>query len=198
MALLDSEVVRIKAELGFNVLTINSEPWIGHTAIFEQVIQPFMTTGAKTTSSTSVTASPFEPAPVTLGLASPTGFTDGARIVVDVDGRQETATAQAVLGFDVTLMLSKAHSGTYPVTVEGGESIVREILGYIRDAKQKMAESYGTGALKSVDEISFYQAGQQTYFGLLGDQLKYWRAELASALGLRSRSRSAGSIISVY
>lgn len=199
MALLDSEILRIKAELGFNLLTINSEPWIGHTAIFEQVVQPFMTAGAKTTSSTSVTAA-FEPTPVTLVLTSPTGFTECARVVVDVDGRQETATAQAISGSNLTVMLSKPHSGTYPVTVEGGESIIREILGYIRATKEKMSESYGTGALKSVDEISFYQAGQQTYFGLLGDQLKYWRTELASALGLSAiaNRRSAGSTLSVY
>lgn len=199
MALLDSEILRIKAELGFNLLTINSEPWIGHTAIFEQVIQPFMTAGAKTTSSTAVTAA-FEPTPVTLVLTSPTGFTADARIVVDVDGRQETATAQAISGSNLSLMLMKAHSGIYPVTVEGGESIVREILGYIRDTKAKMAESYGTGALKSVDEISFYQAGGQTSFALLGEQLRNWRAELASTLGLSAiaNRRSAGSTIAVY
>ena len=200
MALLDAEVLRIKQELGLNLLTISSEPWIGHTSVFENIIQPFMTAGASTTSSTAVVASPFEPTPATLVLTSPTGFLVGQRIVVDVDGRQETATAQALSGSSLTLLLSKVHGGTFPVTVEGGESIVREILGYIRDTKSKMSESYGTGSLKSVDEVSFYQAGQQTYFGLLGDQLKYWRSELASALGLSrlANSRSSGSTLSVY
>lgn len=201
MALLESEVLRIKAELGFNVLTISSEPWIGHTSIFEQVIQPYTQKGATTTSSTAVTASPFEPSPVTLVLASPTGFQSDQRVVVDVDGRQEAGTVQALAGSNLTVLLSKAHTGTFPVTVEGGESIIREILGYIRDAKQKMAESYGTGSLKKVDEIEFYQAGGQTYFGVLGGQLAYWRSELATVLGLTAitgRGRSAGATLSVY
>lgn len=197
MALLDSELTRIKAELGFNVLTVYSEPFINHTAIFEQVIQQNTSFGAITTSSTAVTAA-WEPTPIALVLTSPTGFQAGQRVVIDVDGRQEIVTAQALSGSNLTVMLSKAHSGTYPVTVEGGESIIREILGYIRGTKEKMADSFGTGSLKSVDEISFYQAGGQTSFGILGSQLNYWRAELASAIGMPSRGRSGGATLSVY
>lgn len=199
MAILDSELVRIKAELGFNVLNIGAEPYIGIAAVFSQVIQPNLSGGAATTSSTSVTAAT-SPTPVTLTLASGTGFAAGVRVVVDVDDRQETATAQNLSGVSLTLMLSKAHSGTYPVTVEGGESIVRDILARIRTVRTSMATSLGAGAIRKVDELEFYNSnGSQ--FGALGSELMYWRDELAAALGIESmwaRRRAGAQRLSVY
>ncbi len=56
MALLDSEIARIKAELGYNLLTTGAVPYIGVTQVFEQVIQQNVLAGAKTTSATVVTA----------------------------------------------------------------------------------------------------------------------------------------------
>jgi hypothetical protein len=199
VALLDSEIQRIRHELGYSVLTVSAEPYIGFVSLFTQIIQPYTQSGASTTSSTAVTAA-YEFAPVTLTLANPAGFNVGDRVVVDIDDRQEIVTAQNLVGSNLTVLLMKAHTGTYPISVEGGESIIREILGHIRRTKAKMAESYGTGSLKSVDEISFHAAGSgQTQFGILGDELSYWRDELASALGIRRRSRqSAGSTCSVY
>lgn len=43
MALLDSELARIKWHLGFNLLDVGATPYIGVAAIFEQVIQPTLT-----------------------------------------------------------------------------------------------------------------------------------------------------------
>jgi hypothetical protein len=203
VALLDSEVQRIRYELGYNLLTVDAAPWISTTQAFEQIIQPFLSGGAATTSATTVTAATTA-TPVALTLASATGFTVGARAVVDVDDRQESATIQILSGSVITLMLTKAHTGgasTYPVTVEGGESIVRELLKKIRDVKSRMSTAFGAGALKKVDEIEFFQAGTLTLFGSLGSELAYWREELASALGIPSmwsRKRAAGATLSVY
>lgn len=201
MALLTSEITRIKAELGYPLLSSSAEPFVGIVAIFEQVIQPYLLAGATTTSSTTVVAAS-SPTPVTLTLASVTGVTTGGRLVVDVDARQETATIQSLSGSTVVVMLQKAHTGTYPVTVEGGESIIRETLGAIADVKRKLAANYGAGALKRVDEIEFYQAGtEETYFGILGKNLTFWRNELAGLLGVENawaRRSSATSTLSVY
>ena len=200
MALLDSEIARVKAELGYNLLSNGASPWIDNVFIFEQVIQPNLTGGASTTSSTAI-PEVSQPTPRALTLASATGFAAGARIVVDVDARQEIATAQSLSGAVVTVLLSKPHSGTYPVTVEGPETIVREILVRIRETKDKLASQYGSGALKQVDEIHFYDARGQTAFGVLGANLSYWREQLAAALGIRSAwsaKAAAGSTLSVY
>lgn len=199
MALLDSEIRRIKYELGYNVLTVGAEPYIGVHAIFDQVIATYMSSGASTTSTTAVTAAT-TPTPIALTLASATDFTVGDRVVVDVDERQETATIQSLSGSTITVLLSLTHAGTYPVTVEGGESIVRELLGRIRSVAGEMADTFGEGALKKVDEIEFYQAGNKTLFGTLGDQLSYWRDELASCLGvqnLRKVRRGGGQMLAL-
>lgn len=195
MALLDSEIARIKAELGYPLLSI-STPYAGITAIFELIIQPYLTGGAVTSSATAITAG----ALTTITLASGTGFTTGDRIVVDVDGAQETVTARLVSGASLTATFANAHTGTYPVTVEGGESIVREILARIRATKAEMATSIGEGAIKKVDEIEFYQTGGTT-FGTIGQQLHYWREELSAALGVDSmwsQKRAAAQRLAVY
>lgn len=201
MALLTSEIQRIKFELGYALLSNSAAPWVDTVSIFEQVIQPYLQAGATTTSSTTVSASS-APTPVTLVLASADGVASGDRLVVDVDIRQEIATIQSLTGTSAVVLLQKAHTGTYPVTVEGGESLVREVLGRIADVKLKLSANYGAGALKKVDEVEWYQAGKgATYFGVLGENLRFWRNELASMLGIANAwesKRAAAQRLSVY
>lgn len=185
MALTASEVQRVRVELGYHALTVSAEPYISYISIFDQIITPYLNAGATTTSATAVAAAT-EPTLRALTLTSAMGFAAFARVVVDVDAFQETATVRTVSGSTITLFLSKAHSGTYPVTVEGGESIIRELLARIAEVKTKMAKDYGAGTLKKVDEIEWFQAGELTSFGSFGAQLRYWRDELAAALGIES------------
>ncbi len=198
MALLTSELERVKYELGYNLIGI-AQPYIDTVSIFEGVIQPYLSAGAKTTSATVVTAAS-TPTPVTLVLTSGTGFTSGDRVVIDVDGRQEVVTARLASGASLTVDLKLAHTGTYPVTVEGGESIIRELLRSIRECKAEMGSTFGEGALKKVDEVEWYQGGS-TMFGNIGAQLSFWREELASALGIPSmwsKRRAGAQRMSVY
>ena len=103
--------------------------------------------GAATTSSTTVTSAT-TPTPVTLTLASATGFTVGCRVAIDVDARYESAIIET---------LSAAHAGTYPVSVEGGESIVREALRAIAACKAQLVGSgLRSAGLKRADEVEFY------------------------------------------
>lgn len=212
MALLSSEIARIKYELGYNALSVGAEPYIGVTQLFEQVIAQYMTAGASTTSSTAVTAAS-TPTAVTLTLASATGFSAGDRIVVDVDSLQESAVVRSVSGATVTVLLSKAHAGTYPVTVEGGETIVRAILQKLQ-ALSALAAGGEAGALgglsssvgiKKVDEIEFFGGGSSALGGAsrLSELIKlqdYWRDELAHTLGVvRLNGRGGGGAsVSMY
>jgi len=200
MALLDSEIARIKAELGYNVLSNGAAPWVDTVAIFEQVIQPNLSGGATTTSTTSVESAAV-PEPVSITLSSATGFSAGARIVIDVDDRQEIATVRSMSGSAVTVLIQKAHSGTYPVTVEGPETVVREILTRIREVKEKLISTHGHGALKSVDEVSFHESKGDTAFDILGASLRWYREQLAAVLGISSRwstASAASGKLSVY
>lgn len=187
MALLNSEVLRLKAELGYNVLGVGAEPYVGILAIFNQVVQAYLTAGATTTSATSVTAST-APALVTLTLASATGFSVGDMVVLDVDSRQETAMIQSLTGSTIAVLLTKDHGGAYPVTVDGGETIVRENLHRIRLVKEAMVAAMTTAGLKRAEDIEWYQAqkGGSSLFGELQTQLNYWRNELAAAVGLEN------------
>ncbi len=200
MALLQSELVRLRVELGFHALTVDAEPYISYVSLFDEIIAPYLQSGASTTSSTVVSASS-SPEQVTLTLVDGTGFHTGDRVVIDVDSRQESVTAQNVSGNSLVVLLSKAHTGTYPVTVEGGETLIREKLGEIRTAKQKLVQSFGYGALKSVDDISWYPAGTSSQFDLIASNIAYLRDELAALVGIESmwqRRRAAGQRLAVY
>lgn len=203
MALLTSEVYRIKAELGHNVLSVSAEPYIGVAAIFDAVISAYMTAGASTTSATAVTAAS-TPTAVTLTLTSATGFTSGDRVFIDVDDLQESATIRSLSGTSMGVILRLGHSDTYPVVVDGGEGVIRELLKNIRAVKSELGDTFGTGAVRKVDEIEFWQAGQSTAFGNLSDQLRYYRRELSQvlcngqALNMWERSRAASQRLAVY
>lgn len=198
MALLDSEVARIKYELGYNLLTVGAVPYIGVAAIFEQVIQPYLGAGASTTSATAVTAASTA-TPVTLTLASGTGFASGARVVIDVDGRQEIVTAQYFTGTSLTVLLAKAHTGTYPVTVEGGESMVREVLGRLRTVGERLEGASTKAGVKRVDDIELYPEMAGGVFSSLIKQRERWRDELAGLLGMqRMNGSGAGATVSLY
>lgn len=201
MALLDSEVAACKRETGWNLLGIGAIPFIGVTQTFEQIIQPYLGGGASTTSSTAVTASTAA-APATIILASGTGFATFARVVVDVDDRQEVVTVQNMSGANLTALFKLAHTGTYPVTVEGGESMVRDVLGRIRGVHTQIAAATSTAGLKRVDVIEFYGDSVSTsQIAMLNKSLMHWRDELASILGIPNGWRmrqSASQVVENY
>ncbi len=211
MALLTSELTELRVALGYNALNLNAEPYVEYHAIFDRVVSEYLEAGATTTSATTVTASTTGAAiPVTLVLASATGFTAGDRIVVDVDTRQEEATTQSLSGTSLTVQLKGAHSGTYPVTVDGGETIIRRLLRRIRAVQEKMSapttlNGAGAGGLKRVDEIEWHGLTSTAYWstplGNLSRDLDRLRDELASALGCQNLfrvRRNAGLSMAVY
>lgn len=213
MALLDSEIQRIRAELGYPVLSISAEPYIGFTAVFQQVIKPYTEAGASTTSSSTVVVATV-PTPTSLVLASATGFAAGAVAIVDVDARQERATISAISGATITVQLTKAHVGTFPVTIEGGESLIRDHLTQLRLLSEGMNGQAGTIAairsrvgLKKVEDVEFFGGGSTLASQGL-DPLKqilelreYWRDELAALLGiprLNKQGGGGGASVSMY
>jgi hypothetical protein len=197
LALLDAEIARCKAELGYNLIGVG-QPYIGTSALFEQVIQVYLGAGATTTSSTSVTG---DGTPKSITLADADGFDSGARVVLDVDGRQEKVTVQSLSGTTLTALFAKTHSGTYAVTVEGGESLVREKLGEIWTARVNRGKSQGRGALKAiVGDVEWYDSGM-TAFASGSAELDVLRDELGALLGVENlwrRKQSNGSRLSVY
>lgn len=213
MALTTSELQRVKTELGYNLITISAEPYIGYISLFEQVIQPYLQAGPSTTSSTIVTAST-TPVPVTLTLTSSASMSVNDTLVIDVDVQQEKSTIRDISGNDVTVLLSLDHSGVYPCTVEGGESIIREILSQISSLMIGRNGKAGTLAsirnrvgIKKAEDIEFFGGGS-TLASQGIDPLtqviqlrEFWRDELARVIGvprLNSAQASGGSSIGMY
>lgn len=185
MALSTSELRRIRAELGYNVLNAGAEPFIGVHAVFDQVIAEYMQAGAATTSTTAVTAAS-SPTPVAITLASATGFTAGDRVIIDVDTRQEIVTIQSVSGSAITVQLQLTHSGTYPVEVEGGQSIVRRLLRNLAAISEQVDSAGSTAGIKKVDEIEFFGEGSSAQLSRLLELQMSQRDELASVLGVQN------------
>lgn len=190
MALLTSEVHRIRYELGYTVMSSAAFPYVGgYFASLESVLTAYLQAGATTTSATSVTAAT-TPTLVTLTLVSATGVSAGSTVVIDVDTRQERVTVESVSGSTVAVLLKKAHSGTYSVTVEGGESIVRDLCGRLRDVGDSIASSFTRAGIKKVDEIEFFEGGQSV-LAALSTLREYLRDELAQACGVPNLNRLA-------
>jgi hypothetical protein len=186
VALLVSEIQAIKAELGISQLNIGAEPYVGITSYMEQIVLPNLSTGALTSSSTAVTATvPAVATPVALTLASPTGVSVMDRLIIDVDDAQEEATVQSLAGTVATVRLAKAHSGTYPVSVEGGESLVRRYLNRCRRVAVLIDRFGSRAGLRKVDEVEFFggSAGDnRSGFRTLSDMQGHFRRELCSLL----------------
>ena len=208
MGLTTSEVRRIKHELGYGLLSVAAEPYISYVSLFDQIIQPYLTAGAATTSSTTVEAAD-EPTPATLTLDSIDGINAGDRLIIDVDSRQESPTIQFVEGTTVTVLLSLAHDGTYPVEVEGGVSIVRAILRKLQaisglgSDSDSLSAALETAGIRKVDEIEFFGDGsmgsKQSAIGQVRAMREYWRDELASVLGIvRLNGNGGGGTVAMY
>jgi hypothetical protein len=201
VALLDSEIQRIRYELGYTVMGVNAEPYLEYYGTIDRIVQLYLNAGATTTSTTTIAAADVL-TQRTLTLASATGFSAGATIYVDVLPQQERTTIQSVSGSTVVVYLQKAHVGTYPVTVDGGEAIIREFLDALYENRLKIKAASNTAGIKQVDDIHFFggtkMSSQAAALFQLRDEL---RDELASALGvanLHKLRRSGSQCVSVY
>ena len=197
-----SELERVRTELGYNAIGVGAEPYISTVRVFDDVVNKFITSGNITTSTTLVTAvtPPSGPQPVTLTLASAVGFGLQDRIWVDLDARSEAALVESVSGNDVVVLLAKDHGpDPYPVTVERGEAIVREILATIAAIKAKLGAQgkgssvvWSAAGLKRADEVEWYGPvagmanGASPVAAALRSELMAWRDELASVCGVQN------------
>lgn len=202
MALLASEIQRIRFELGYNVMGVNAEPYLTYFGTIDRIVTLYLNAGATTTSSTTVAVASAS-TQVTLTLADATGFSVGAIVYVDLYPQQERAFVQSISGNAIVVHLQKAHVGAYPVTVDGGESIVREKLAQLYAIDDKLGSSaLNAAGLKKVDEIEFYgDSVKITQIAQLQALRDKRRDELASALGVANiwRLRAGyGQCVSVY
>jgi hypothetical protein len=204
MALSDTEIDRIRYHCGYNLLEAGAELYVGNVhAVFDTVIQTYARTGPSTTSSTVVAAAAAA-TPSTLTLADGTGFDALERVVVDVDARSEVASVQSRNVNDITLLLTLAHTGTYPVAVFSGEHQIRYLLNKCEELEQRKGSSgtQGAAGLSRVDEVWFNtKSGANSVYKSIADQLMGWRDSLCNALNVVNKWRQlqqSGATVSLY
>lgn len=178
----DAEMWRVKAELFDNVLDFGAVPWLSVRAIYDVIRDNVSSSSVTpTTSTTAVTAA----GPVVLTLASVTGLASGSRVVLDVDTSREVVTVRAVSGSTVSVVCAKLHSGTYPVEVESGLTIVRGILADLEAIDQQQRLAIPQAGVRRVDEIEFFgKADGGSARAQLEAHRNQLRGRLASATGL--------------
>lgn len=197
MALRNEEILRLKYELGYNVTGIGAEVYITYTAVFDRAIQPYLIDVA-TTSSTAVTAVTGGASTTIVLAANPASTTStqslsfvvGSNVVVDVGVSQETSVIAALSGLSATLTLSLAHSGTYPVLLQGAEQTIRDIFTRLDTIKSEMTYvAPKTAGVEQVDEIRLFprtkkRGDTMDKFASLMWQRDEARRDLAGALGI--------------
>lgn len=191
MALTAAEIQQIRAELGYNQLTISAIPYISYVALFDDVVRNNVHEGASTTSATVVAAAA-TPTAVALVLTNATNFTAGDRVLVDVDSLQEEATIRSITGSTISVILSLAHTGTYPVVVKGGVQIVRALLKRLQAVGTQLDSIVSTAGLKRAEDIEWYQAqggasGGSAQLAALYAQRDDLRDQLSVACGVQNR-----------
>lgn len=201
MAISDIEVESVRFHLGYGNIGLDASPYTsdGYLTLIRDVLIPNLSTGAETTTSTSVTAG-------TTASVTPAAMTDivvNARIVVDVGPDVEIVTVRSVTLTTFSASFARAHTGTYPLALLSGQSRLRLLLGQADAAWQAMQDpSVGaTAGLKQVDkgDVEWFQG-----FQVLEDRLAHYRAivsQIASLLRLCPAEDSCGGgsqILSVY
>jgi hypothetical protein len=214
MALRNEEILRIKYELSYNVTGIGAEPYITYSAIFDKAVQPYLI-DISTTSSTAVIAATSGASvaltvasnPASISATQAVSFVAGSAVIVDVGPNQETSIIQSVSGLNFTMLLFLAHSGTYPVLLNGAEQTIRDILTRLDAIKSEMLNvAPKTAGMEQVDEVRMFSRRKgsvnvQDKFASLLFQRDTARRDLAGALGvpyLQDVRKNSGTRIEAY
>jgi hypothetical protein len=149
MAASDDLIESLRFHLGYGCLSEDG-PYTadGFRAVFYQVIQPNLTAGAETTSTTTVS----EAGLATITVGSLTGIAAHSRLVVDVGDATEIVVVRATGVLALTATFALPHTQPYPVAVLGGEQRLRLLL-HRADASWQAMQSGDVGDVAGLKRI---------------------------------------------
>jgi len=177
----DADIVRIRAELGDNIVAALANPYIGVRTVYG-VIQEYVQTDVVPTSSATTVSTA---GPTVLTLASVSGLAVGSRVVIDADDAREVCSVRAVAGLTISVVCRKTHSGTYPVEVENPLTIVRGLLADLETISLRERSLFDSAGVKKVDEIEFFSAAEGgTALASINDARSRARIRLAQSCGV--------------
>ena len=201
--LTDDEIKRIGAELGIDVLAPLAFPYAGAFTSYMTIIRDYVQSSsvASVTSTTAVTAA----GPTLITPSDTTGFVAGTKIVLDSDASRETVTLRAIVGGAFSVVCRKTHSGTYPVQVESGLTLVRGLLSDLALLEEIERDGWPSLGLKRVDEVEWFGASEG---GDLAERARASRAAgcnrlavmvgLTDVLNYRRAMQGGGSTFEAY
>jgi hypothetical protein len=176
MAITDSEVESLRFHLGYGNIGLGTSTYSpdGFKELFRDVVAAYLTGDSETEATATIAAG--KVAAVTPGAM--TDIVARARLVVDVGDDAEIVTVKSVTATTFTARFAKAHSGTFPVSLLGGQARLRLLLHTADQAWEAMQNGdIGENAgLKKVDEVEFYQGmwvakGKLTQYRIIQGQL---------------------------
>jgi len=175
----DDEIFRVRREVLDNVMAYGATPYVSILSVY-QIVKDYVLSSSvdPTTSTTAVT----DAGPTVLTLASVTGLNAGDRVVVDSDDQRETLTIRAITGSTISVVCRKTHSGTYPVEVESGLTLVRGLLSDLITLEGLERDAPAQAGLKRVDEVEWDNGGST--IRTLSNRRMQLRMELANACGI--------------
>jgi hypothetical protein len=217
VALHAEEILRCKWELGVSVTLIGAEPYITYLAVFDKAIAPYIIDPTTTSATPVVASSPAAQTsivvaaiPVIAGTSTP-AFGVGSTVTVDVGPPAEQAVILVLSGTTLWLTLANAHgsNGAYPVTMAGGEQVVRDVLARLDAIKSELLNvAPKTAGIEQVDEVKIFPAttvgsrrGTRDKFESLIQQREQARDDLGEAIGfpnLRRMRRGGGARAEAY
>lgn len=127
MSLTEAEVESLRFHLGYGNIDVGAYPYTpdGFYELFNEVIEPNLTTGEETSATDAITAD-------SVTEVTPLSMTDivvAAELVVDVGTDAELVLVKAVTGSTFTARFAKAHSADgYPIAVNSGVARLRMLL----------------------------------------------------------------------
>jgi hypothetical protein len=122
----DAEIETLRFHLGYGNIGVGGYPYTpdGFKELFGQVVQPNLSEGAATTSTTAISAAGL----TTITPASMTGLATHERLVVDVGEDAELVVVRSVTLTTFAARFAKAHTAGYPIQVESGLTRLRGLL----------------------------------------------------------------------
>jgi hypothetical protein len=158
-------VESLRFHLGYGSVGIGGSPYTpdGWYEIFHGVIQPNLTSGEETSSTTAIAVGAATVTPLSM-----TGIGVYTQLVVDVAALAEIVTVSSVTVTTFTAVFRYAHAATgYPIAVLSGVSRLRMLLwladmmwGWIQGGDvTSSSTTLLTGGLKKVDEIEWHPSG---------------------------------------
>ena len=187
----DVEMNRMRAELGFNVVSSGAQPFISHVQVFDLIRDYVSSTYDPTTSSSAVTAV----GPANITVADATNVVQFGAYVIDTGAQQEVVVCGNIATTTFSGVFAKLHSGTYPVERESPLTLVRQILARLTTLEDKIFQATGQAGIKAVDEIEFFgAANERSRLEQMFDVRDRLRKELASRVNLSTFVRQVAGV----